>query len=220
LAEYPIRETLRSTSPGAPDYSYLPGSGVSAKELVGAIGFKAGNPNPVGHIEPLENFSGLRIDSPQVALVTVPGGVPEFSVDPGNPGNKTVGLDSAKNGTGFGIDLMDLSLAILTDPECPFGPGESRVATAPRGRYRCNDTAGLRIYLLDAILGELKQMLAIEGSASVRRDFDHAQLLSARRIKSVQLVSGREPDVLAVIRHSAHAVDPWKWTILPNDFGC
>jgi hypothetical protein len=80
--------------------------------------------------------------------------------------------------------------------------------------------AGVRIYLLDAILGQLKQMLAIKGSSSVRRDFDHAQLLSARRVENVQLVSGREPDILAVIGHSMHAVDPWKWTILADDFGC
>jgi hypothetical protein len=217
---YPIGEESGSRSPGPPDCPDLPGSSISAEELVGAIGLKAGNPNSVGHFEPLKNFSGLRLDPPQVALVTVPGGVPELSIDPGNSGDEAVGLDGAKNGTGFGIDLMDLSLAILTDPECPFGPGESRVATAPGSGYRSEDTAGFRIYLLDAILGELKQMLAIKGSSGVRRDFDRAQLLSARRIESVQLVSGREPDVLAVIRNSTDAVDPRKWTILPNNFGC
>ena len=128
------------------------------------------------HIEPLKNFSGLRIDSPQIALFTVPGGVPELSVDPSNSGDEAVGLDGAKNRAGVGIDLMDLSLAILADPECPFGPGESRVATAPRRGNRSEDMAGLRIDLLDAILGELKQMLAIKSSSRVRRDIDRAQL--------------------------------------------
>ena len=130
----------------------------------------------MGHIEPLKNFSGLRIDSPQVALVTFPGGVPELSLDPGNARDEAVGLDGAKNGSCFGIDLMDLSLAKLTDPESSFGPGESRVTTAPGSGYRSEDTAGLRIYLLDTILGQLKQVLAIKGSSGVRRDFDRAQL--------------------------------------------
>jgi hypothetical protein len=174
----------------------------------------------VGHIKPLKNFSGLRIDSPQIAVVTFPGGVPELSVDPGNSGYEAVGFDGAKDGACFGIDLMDLSLAILAHPECPFGPGESRVAAAPRSRYRSQDAASLGIYLLDAILGYLKEVLAIEGSAGVRRDLDRAQLLSARRVESVQLVSGREPDVPAVICNSVHAVNPWKWTILLDDFSC
>jgi hypothetical protein len=173
----------------------------------------------VGHIEPLKNFSRPRIDSPQVALITVPGGVPELSVDPGNSSDEAVGLDGAKNRACFGIDLMDLSLAILAHPKCPFGPGESRVATAPRSGYRSEDTAGLGIYLLDAILGQLKQVLAIKGSSSVRRNLDHAQLLSARGIESVQLVSRSEPDILAVIGNSMHAVDPGKWTILVDDLG-
>jgi hypothetical protein len=174
----------------------------------------------VGHIKPLKNFSGPRIDSPQVTLVTLPGGVPELSVDPGNSGDEAVGLDGAENGTCFGIDLMDPSLPILAHPECPFSPGESRVAAAPRGGYRRDDKAGLRIYLLDAILGQLKQVRPIKGSSGVRCDLDRAQLLSARRIESVQLVSGREPNVLAVIRNSVHAVDPWKWSVLLDDFGC
>jgi hypothetical protein len=122
---YPIGEESGSRSPGPPDCPDLPGSSISAEELVGAIGLEAGNPNPLGHIEPLKNFSGLGIDAPQVALITVPGGVPELTVDPGNSSDKAVGLDGAKNGTGFRIDLMDLSLAVLTDPERPFSPGES-----------------------------------------------------------------------------------------------
>jgi hypothetical protein len=143
----------------------------------------------VGHFEPLENFSGLRVDSPQVALATIPGGVPEVSVDPGNSGDETVGLDGAKNGAGFGIDLIDLSIAILAHPECPFGPGESRVTAAPWSGYRCQYLAGPGIYLLDAILGYLIQVLAIEGRACVRCYVDRVQWPSARRIEKVQLIS-------------------------------
>jgi hypothetical protein len=90
--------------------------------LIGAVGLKTRNPDTVGHIELLKNFSGPRIDSPQIALVTVPGGVPEISVDPGYSGDEAVGLDGAENGSGVGIDLMDLSIAILAHPKRTFGP--------------------------------------------------------------------------------------------------
>src|SRR5713101_7592969 len=52
-------------------------------------------------------------DSPQIALVTFPGAVPELSVDPGDAGDEAVGLDRAKNRPCLGIDLMDLPVPIL-----------------------------------------------------------------------------------------------------------
>jgi hypothetical protein len=58
--------------------------------------------------------------------------------------------------------------------------------------------AGLRIDLLDAILGDLKQVLAVEGRSGVRGDVDRTRNLPARRIDSVQLVSSSKPDMLAV----------------------
>src|ERR1700693_273271 len=61
-----------------------------------------------------------------------------------------------------GIDLMDLPIPILSDPERPFGPREPRV-TATAGRWDGGEhTASLGINLLDAILGNLKQVLPIE----------------------------------------------------------
>ena len=61
--------------------------------------------------------------------------MPELSVDPGYPGDEAVGLDGAKNGPGVGIDLMDLPLPILPDPERPFSPRspESRRRQAQDG---------------------------------------------------------------------------------------
>src|SRR5499433_1171068 len=113
------------------------------------------------HLEPVEDLSRSRIDSPQVALVTFPGAVPELSVDPGDPGDEAVGLDRAKNRPSLGIDLMDLPVSILPHPERPLGPREPRVTAAAGRRDRGKHTAGLRIDLLDAILGELPEVLAV-----------------------------------------------------------
>jgi hypothetical protein len=59
-------------------------------------------------------------------------------------------------------------------------------------------------------LGELKQVPAVEGRASMRGDLDRAQCLAARRVKGVQGVSSRKPDVLPVIRDPMHVVDTRK----------
>ena len=90
----------------------------------------------------------------------------------------------------------------------------------PAGRRdRGEHTAGLRIDLLDAILGELKQVLAVEGGSCMRGDIDRAQRLPARRIEGGQLVSSRKPDVLTVIRDSTHVVDTRKGSVLTHDLG-
>jgi hypothetical protein len=81
-------------------------------------------------------------------------------------------------------------------------------------------TAGLRVDLLDAILGELKQVLAVEGRSRMRGDINRAQRLSAGRIEGVQLVSASKPDLLTVIRNPMHVVDTGKGAILTDDFGC
>ena len=114
---------------------------------------------------------------------------------------------------------MDLPLPILAHPQRPFGPRESRVTAAARRRYRGEHAAGFRIDLLDAILDDLKQVLAVEGGSCMRRDIDRAQYLPARSVDGVQLVSGREPDVLTVIGHAMHVVDTRKRSVLTNDFG-
>src|SRR5205823_13112185 len=103
------------------------------------------------HLEALQDLSRSRIDSPQIALVTFPGGVPELAVGPGDSGDETVGLDGAKNCPCLRIDLMDLPVPMLTHPERPFGPRQPRVTAAARRGDRCEHTAGLRFDLLDAI---------------------------------------------------------------------
>ncbi len=72
------------------------------------------------------------------------------------------------------IDLVDLAVPVLPDPERAFRPGESRVAAAAGGRDRVQHAAGLRIDLLDAVLGDLEQVLAVEGRAGMRGHVERA----------------------------------------------
>src|SRR5882724_136802 len=204
---------------GPADGPHLAATSSSAEEQIAAIGLEPRNVHSGRHLEALQDLSGSRIDSPQIALVTFPGAVPQLSVDPGDPSDEAVGLDRAKNRPGLGIDLMDLPVPILSHPERPFGPREPRVAAAAGCWDRGEHTAGLRIDLLDAILGELKQVLAVEGRSCMPGDIDRAQRPPARRIEGDQLVSSRKPDVLTVIRDSVHAVGTGKGSILTDDLG-
>jgi hypothetical protein len=146
--------------------------------------------------------------------------VPELAIDPGDPGDDAVGLDGAKYRPCLGIDLMDLPAPMLPHPERPLGPREPRVTAAARRRDRREHTAGLRIDFLDAILGDLKQVLTVEGRSCVRGDINRAQHLPSRWIEGVQLVSGGKPDVLTVKRNPIHVVDTRKGSIFTEDFGC
>src|SRR5580765_5772665 len=183
----------RGASPGPADGSHFPGPASSAEELIAAIGLEPRNVHAARHLENFQDLSRARIHPTQIALVTFPGAVPELSVGPGDSGDEALGLDRAKNRPCLGIDLMDLPVPIVPHPECPFGPREPRVAAAPGRRDRGEHTAGLRIDLLDAILGELIQVVAVEGRAGMRGDVDRAQHLPARRIESIQLVPGSKP---------------------------
>ena len=146
--------------------------------------------------------------------------MPELSVDPGDPSDEALGLDRAENRPRLGIDLMDLPVPILPDPEGPFGPREARIAAAAGRRDRRHHAAGLRIDLLDAAPGELKQIPPVEGRAGLRRDIDRAHDLPARGIEGVHPVSSGKPNVPAVIRHPMHALDVGKGAVLTDDFGC
>src|SRR5215831_7597266 len=114
---------------------------------------------------------------------------------------------------------MDLPVPILPHPERPFGPREARVTAAARRRDRGEYAAGLRVDLLDAILGDLKQILAVERRSCMRGDIDRAQRLAAHRIEGAQLVSGGKPDALTVVGYSTHVIDPRKGAVLTDDLG-
>jgi hypothetical protein len=97
-------------------------------------------------------------------------------------------------------------------------PREPRVAAAGR-RDRSEHPAALRIDFLNAIFGELKQMLAVERGASVRGHLDRSHGFSACGVEGGQPVASGEPDMTAVIGDAAHVVDLWKGAVLADDFG-
>jgi hypothetical protein len=210
----------RGASPGSADHSHLPAAPPSTEEQFAAIGLEPRYSYSGRHLESVQDFSRSRIDSPQIALVTFPGAVPELAVNPGDPGDAAAGLDGAKNRPCFGIDLIDLPVPIVRHPKRPFAPRKPRVIALAGRRDPGDHLAGLKIDLLDAIPGKLKQVLTVEGRSGMRGHLDRAQHLPARRIERVQPVSGRKPDLLTVIRDSTYAVDPRKGSILTNDFGC
>jgi hypothetical protein len=74
--------------------------------------------------------------------------MPKVSIDPSDPGDEAVGFDGAKNGACLGINLIDLSIPILPDPESTFGPREARVAATAGRRDRREHSATLQIELL------------------------------------------------------------------------
>src|SRR5215831_1391599 len=190
-----------------------------AEELIAAIGLEPGYVRSGRHIESLQNFSCFGIDSSHITFIAFPGAVPELSVDPGDTGDEAVGLDDAENRACFGIDLIDLPVLVLPDPERSFGPGESRVSSAAGRGDRGEHIAGLRIDLPDTAIGELNQVPAVEGLSGARSDVDRAQRLTAGRIDGLQLVARSEPDVLAVIRDSVHIVHTIERPILTENLG-
>jgi hypothetical protein len=65
---------------------------------------------------------------------------------------------------------VDLAIAVLSNPERPLGPSEARVA-AVAGRWDgSDDLARAWVDLLNAVVGELPQELAVEGGAGVGGD--------------------------------------------------
>ena len=119
---------------------------------------------------------------------------------------------------------MDLPASVLAHPERPFGPCEPRVTAGAGRRDRREHTACLRVDLLDTILGDLKQVLAVEGGSGMRGDIDRARRLAALRIEGVQLVAGGKPDVPTVKRHamtrSAPGKRPYSRRISAAMFSC
>jgi hypothetical protein len=72
---------------------------------------------------------------------------------------------------------MDLALAILTDPQRALRPGQSGSRCRRRGRNRAEHLAGGGVDLLDAILGDLEQVPAVERRPRMRGDIDERAIL-------------------------------------------
>jgi hypothetical protein len=64
-------------------------------------------------------------------------------------------FDSAQDGVGLGVDLVDPAGTVRADPERPLGPGQARIAALARRRDRGQDGAGGGIDLVDARCGDL-----------------------------------------------------------------
>src|SRR5258708_19932715 len=111
--------------------------------------------------------------------------MPKLSIDPSDPGDEAVGFDGAKNRTCLRIDLMDLPVSILPNPKRTFGPRESGVAAAAWRRDRGEHTASFGIDLLDAILGDLKQMFAVESRSGMRRAIYRPHHLPPRPLEAL-----------------------------------
>jgi hypothetical protein len=159
------RERLRSAATGASHGADLAAVAAAAEQQVASVRFEAADVNAVGHGQRLEDRARFGIDPPQLALVTLPGTVPELAVDPGDAGDEAIGFDRAQDRAGLRIDLMDLALLILRDPERPFGPGEPRRVTRRRRGDRRQDRAGGGIDLLDAVGRQLIQVASAATSS-------------------------------------------------------
>src|SRR5262245_43181766 len=113
------RRSLR-TSHGA-DLSARSAAGI---EQVRSVGLESAHASAVRHLQPLQHGAVLGVDAADVALVALPRCVPQFAVDPRHASDETVRFDRALDGARLGIDLQDLAIAVLPDPQAALGPGE------------------------------------------------------------------------------------------------
>ena len=122
------------------------------------------------------------------------------------PVTKRFGLDGAKDRPGF---------ADRSDGSCGRDAGRPRASLPPRRVRNAPPSPGAGIVastrpvsgidLLDTILGDLEQVLAVEGGSRMRGDIERAHRLAALGIEGVQPVAGRKPDVLPVVGDAVHA---------------
>src|SRR6187551_237265 len=136
-------------------------------EEVGAVGLEPAHAGACGHLESIEHGAALGIDATDLAGVAFPRAVPQLAVDPGHAGHEAVRFDRAQHGTRRRVDAVDPAAAVLADPEAPLGPGEARVAAAAGCGNRGDDVAAGGIDLVDARLGDLPEVLAVERGAGV-----------------------------------------------------
>src|SRR5713101_2527024 len=104
------------TLPRPPDGSHFPAASAAAEERVAAVGLEAPHGHAGRHVKLFQNLAGLRIDSAQFAFLGFPGAVPKLAFHPGDAGDEAIRLDGAKDRAGLRIDLMDLAIAMLSDP--------------------------------------------------------------------------------------------------------
>ena len=137
-------------------------------------------------------------------MLGLQGAVPELAVHPRDARDEAIRFNSAQDGAGLGVDLVDLAGAVLSDPECPLGPGHARVAAVGGRRDGGDDLTRARIHLLDPVVAKLPQVLAVEGSARVGGDGEFADQRAALGIERDNALAAGEPDLRAV---KGYAVD-------------
>src|SRR3989449_6559739 len=191
----------------------------AAIEQVCPVGLDPADAGAARHLQPLEHRAALRVDSADIALVALPGAVPQLAVDPGHAGDEAVGLDGAQNGARLGIDLIDPAIAVLPHPQLALGPGEARVAAVARRRDRRHYVAGGGIDLVDARFGDLVEIRAVERGAGVAYAVERARELTVLGIEGDQFRSGGGPDAAAVVGDAVDAVGAGKRAILTHDLG-
>src|SRR5581483_4883149 len=98
---------------------HLAAACTAAEEPVAAVGFQARHAHAGRHRAALQHLPRSRVDPPELARVVLPGTVPELAVDPRDPGDEAAARDGAQDRPGLRIDLMDLPVAVLPDPERP-----------------------------------------------------------------------------------------------------
>jgi hypothetical protein len=69
----------------------FPALAAAAEVGVAAVGLQPGDTRAGRHVDGLQHLARLRIDAPEVALLALPGAVPQLAVDPGDAGDDALG---------------------------------------------------------------------------------------------------------------------------------
>ncbi len=163
-------------------------------------------PTPAASRAARAPLAGSRIDASQLALVTFPRRVPELAIDPGDAGDEAVRIDRAKNRPRLGIDLMDLAIRYCPTQSVPSAQASPESPPPPGAGIVASTRPALRIDLLDAILGELKQVLAVEGRSGMRGDVDRAKRSCRLRDRARSACRrAANQTCCAVVGHAVHA---------------
>ena len=140
----PVDIAADVASAGPADGSHLPAASAPAEEPIVAVGLKPRHRRSGRHFEPLEDLSSFGIDTPQLALIAFPGGVPKLAIDPGDAGDEATGLYGAEDRACLGIDLMDFRFLYCPTHSDPSAR-RARIAAAAGRRDRGQYLARLRI---------------------------------------------------------------------------
>ena len=138
----------------------------AAEEALAAIGLKPRHTRSRRHYQFFPGFPGVWVNASQFAFVVFPAAMPQLAVHPGDAGDEAVAFDGAQDGAGVRVDLMNFPVLVLADPQAAFCPSHAGVAVA-RCRDAGEDFTGFRVEFLNAVLGDLIEVLAVSGGAGV-----------------------------------------------------